>query len=357
MKVTGGIGNPVKDLQGAIAFMKLQEELGFDALTTGETQHDSIVAMTIAAQHTSRVEICSSVTIAFPRSPMVLANECWDLQALSRGRINIGLGSQVKGHNLRRFAGTWSPPAPRMRDYIRAMRAIWDCWQNGTKLDFHSQNYTITLMTPFFNPGPIDAPFPKISMSAVGPVMAQVAGEVADGLLPHGFATEKYLLDVVIPAVRRGARKAGRSMDEIEISGGGMLVIGENESDVERQLERLRQPISFYGSTRSYHGVFRAHGREELGMRLHELSLKGQWEEMRRIIPEEVLHEFALKATWETLPQVLREHRWYASRVGLNLPLDTPAQRERARWLIEEIHKIPPPNWDAVPEQVQTAPA
>ena len=343
MKIATSIGgNP----QEVVRQVQEAEELGYDAVTTSETQHDSIVAMTLAAAHSSRVEVCSAVTIAFPRSPMVLASEAWDLQALSGGRINIGLGSQVKGHIQRRFAATWSPPAPRMRDYINAMRAIWDCWQNGARLDFHSENYTITLMTPFFNPGPLDAPFPRVSMSAVNPIMASVAGEVADGLLPHGFATEKYLVEVLMPAVRRGARRAGRAMSDIEIAAGGMLVVGETESEVEQQLERLREPISLYGSTRSYHGVFRVHGREELGMMLHELSLKGQWAEMRKAIPEEVLHEFALKATYDTLPQVLRAHRWYANRVNLRLPAGTPAQRERARRLIDEIHTIPAPMWD-----------
>jgi alkanesulfonate monooxygenase SsuD/methylene tetrahydromethanopterin reductase-like flavin-dependent oxidoreductase (luciferase family) len=153
----------------------------------------------------------------------------------------------------------------------------------------------------------------------------------------------------VVPAVRRGAQKAGRPMSAIEISAGGLMVIGANEAEVEQKLQGLRQPISFYGSTRSYHGVFRAHGREDLGMQLHEMSLKGQWDEMRRIIPEEVLQEFAVKATYDTLPDVLRRERWYASRVGLNLPAETPAEQERLRWLIDEIHKIPAPNWEAVP--------
>jgi probable F420-dependent oxidoreductase len=346
MKVVAGYGGSPKDVQRQV---REAEELGYDAVTTGETAHDSIVAMTLAAAATERVEVCTSVTIAFPRSPMVLAMEAWDLQSLTGGRINIGLGSQVKGHNLRRFSGTWSPPAPRMRDYINAMRAIWDCWQNGTKLQFISENYTHTLMTPFFNPGPIDAPFPKISISAVNTVMAGVAGEVADGLLPHGFATTKYLTEVLIPAVRKGAEKAGRSMNDIEIAAGGFLVVGETESEVEQGLQGLRRQISFYGSTRTYHGVFRVHGREDLGMQLHEMSLKGQWAEMQQIIPEEVLHEFAVKATYDTLPDVLRKERWYASRVSLRLPAATPAQRERARWLIDEIHKIPAPNWDAVP--------
>lgn len=353
MKVVRGVGG---DLKHVPAQARLAEELGYDAVTTGELSHDSILIMTLAAEHTERVEVCTSVTIAFPRSPMVLAMEAWDLQRFSNGRINIGLGSQVKGHNLRRFAGTWSPPAPRMRDYVKGMRAVWDTWQNGTKLNYISENYTMTLMTPNFNPGPNPGlGFPKISLSAVNPVMASVAGEVADGLLPHGFATTKYLVDVVIPAVQKGARKAGRSMNDIEVSGGGFMVLGETESEVEQGLQRLRQQISFYGSTRSYHGVFRAHGREELGMQLHEMSLKGQWEEMRRVIPEEVLHEFAMKATYDTLPEVLKQERWYASRIGLNMPAETPAQRERITYLINEIHKIPAPDWDAIQAAGATA--
>ncbi|MHB8574053.1 MAG: TIGR03617 family F420-dependent LLM class oxidoreductase [Dehalococcoidia bacterium] len=346
MKAVMGVGG---DLRRVPEQARLAEELGFDAVTTGETQHDSILVMAYAAEHTSRVECCTSVTIAFPRSPMVLAGECWDLQRLSGGRINIGLGSQVKGHIRKRFSSEWSAPAPRMRDYISAMRAIWQSWQDGTPLNFVSESYSHTLMTPFFTPGPNDGPAPKISISAVNPLMAAVAGQVADGLLPHGFATTKYLLDVLIPAVRRGAAKAGRSLDDVEISAGGFMVIAETESEVEQQLQRIRQQISFYGSTRSYHGVFRAHGREELGMRLHEMSLKGQWDEMRCIIPDEVLHEFAMKATYDSLPDVLRRDRWYASKINLNLPTETPAQRERLQWLIGEIHKIPAPSWEAVP--------
>ena len=212
MKVVAGIGG---DLANVPAAARRAEELGYDAVTTGETMHDSIPIMTLAAEHTERVEVCSSVTIAFPRSPYVLASECWDLQKFSKGRINVGLGSQVKGHVQRRFGMPWSAPAPRMRDYVRMMRAVWDTWQNRKKAAFTSDNYTYTIMTPFFDPGPIDAPFPKVSISAVNPLMAAVAGEVADGLLPHGFATTKYLLDVIVPAVQRGAKRAGRSMNEI----------------------------------------------------------------------------------------------------------------------------------------------
>lgn len=333
------------DLTKVASEVREAEDLGYDAVTTGEVKHDSILLMTLAAEHSERLEVCSSVTIAFPRSPMVLANEGWDLQRFSQGRINLGLGSQVKGHITRRFGSQWSAPAKRMRDYVGALRAVWQCWENGEPLSYVSENYSLTLMTPNFDPGPIGLPAPKVSISAVNPGMATVAGQVADGLLPHGFATTKYLVDVLIPAVKHGASSAGRDMSGLEIWAGGFMVIGEDDADVQRQVERLRKPISFYGSTRTYHGVFRAHGREDLGMELHEMSLRGDWSAMEQAIPEEVLHEFPLKATYETLPGVLGKERWYADRVALDVPIATDEQRERTRWLIEQIHNIPAATW------------
>ena len=189
--------------------------------------------MAMAAEHTERVEICSSVTIAFPRTPMILAQSAWDMQQLSGGRINIGLGSQVKGHNVRRFGGTWTPPAKRMEDYIGMMRAAWHSWQTGERPGYISDNYTYTLMTPMFDPGPIDYPHPKISLANVGPLMARVAGACADGLRPHGFMTHRYMMDTVLPNVKKGAERAGRSIDDIEISVGGFTAFGETESEVE----------------------------------------------------------------------------------------------------------------------------
>lgn len=317
------------------------EELGYDFASTPETQHDSILAATLAAASTEKLEIQTSVTIAFPRSPTVLAMEAWDIQHLSNGRFVMGLGSQVKGHNQHRFSTDWpGAPATRMKEYIRMLHAVWDSFQNGTKPEYIGKYYHFTLMTPNFNPGPIDFPRPKVGLALVGDAMARVAGEVADVVMPHGFMTDKYMREVVLPNVAIGLKRSNRTWTDIEISGGGFTVFGETESEIEQGLDRLRQPISFYGSTRSYHEVFEVHGLKSLGMQLHELSLQGKWDEMRRVIPEDVLRVFAQTSTYDKLPDFVREKREYASRLGLGLPGATPEQRERAAHIIKEVQKV-----------------
>ncbi|MYA20015.1 MAG: TIGR03617 family F420-dependent LLM class oxidoreductase [Chloroflexi bacterium] len=333
------------------------EAAGFDGIATGELKHNSILALTLAAEYSERIELSTSVTIAFPRSPYVMAQTAWDLQEFSKGRINIGLGSQVKGHNVRRFAGDWTPPARRMEGYIGMMRAVWRSWQEGERPQFHSNDYNYTLLPPAFSPGPIDYPYPKISLACVGPRMAEAAGYCADGLLPHGFMTEKYLRETVLPAVRKGADRAGRSPDDISISVGGFNAFGETDPDVEQAIEALRRPISFYGSTRSYHGVFRAHGREELGMQLHELSLKGRWDEMYEAVNFEVALEMANACTYDDLPRYAREHFDYADRIHLPMPSRRDrgsvyggdasgdarapeASEERLQWLMGELRDV-----------------
>jgi probable F420-dependent oxidoreductase len=341
MKVGTGIGGP---LSGVPSRAKRAEAAGYDYLSCGELAHDSMLTMCLAAAATERSELMTSVTICFPRAPMILAMEAWDIQALSRGRFILGLGSQVKGHNERRFSTPWSAPAPRMKEYIETLRAIWTTFADPSQRpDYMGQHYQYRLMTPNFNPGPIDAQRPKVFMAVVGPAMARVAGALADGVIPHGFTTDKYLRHVLLPNVAIGLARAGRSWDDIEICGGGMTVFGEDEADIERQLDRLRQPISFYGSTRSYHDVFAIHGWQDLGEQLHALSLRGEWQKMREIIPEHVLRGFAQTATYEKLPHFIAEQREYATRMTLPLPGETPAQRERSRGLLQEIQALQTP--------------
>lgn len=317
------------------------EELGYDYASTPETSHDSMLAATLAAASTTKLELQTSVTIAFPRSPTVLAMEAWDIQHLSKGRFSIGLGSQVKGHNQNRFSVDWpGAPATRMKEYIRMMRAVFKSFRTGEKPDYVGKYYHFTLMTPNFNPGPIDYPDPKIGLALVGDAMARVAGEVADIVMPHGFMTDKYMREVVLPNVAIGLKRGGRTWSDIEISGGGFTVFGETESDIEQGLERLRQPISFYGSTRSYHEVFEVHELKSLGMQLHEMSLQGKWAEMQKAIPESVLRTFAQTSTYDKLPEFLANKREYASRVGLALPGSTPEQRERAKHIVAEARKV-----------------
>ena len=341
MKVGTGVGGWLENVPQAA---RRADELGYDFVSCGEMSHDSILTMALAAANSERVELETSVTIAFPRSPMVLAMEAWDIQHLSKGRFVLGLGSQVKGHNERRFGMPWVPgPATRMKEYIRMMLAIWDTWQNGAQPKFVGKTYQFTLMTPNFNPGPIPFPRPKVFLACVGDAMSRVAGQVADGVLPHGFMTDKYMREVLLPNVKIGLERAGRTWKDVEISGGGMTVFGETDSEIEQGLDRLRQPISFYGSTRSYHEVFDVHGWRDLGERLHALSLEGKWDEMRRIIPEEVLRGFAQTSTYDKLPDFIREHREYASRIGFGVPGRDPAQRERAQHLLKEMQKIETP--------------
>ncbi len=341
MKVGTGFGGGW--LTGVAESAQRAEELGYDVCSTAETAHDSMLTAALGAQATSKIEIQTSVTIAFPRSPTILAYEAWDIQHLSKGRFSLGLGSQVKGHNINRFSVEWGPAAPRMKEYIQMLKAVWKSFQTGEKPSFLGKHYHFTLMTPNFNPGPIDYPAPKAFLACVGDAMARVAGEVADGVMPHGFMTDKYMRDVLLPNIAIGLKRSGRTWADIELTGGGFTVFGETESEIEQGLERLRQPISFYGSTRSYHEVFEVHGLKSLGMQLHEMSLQGKWAEMQQVIPEDVLRTFAQTSTYDKLPDFLREHREYASRVGVAMPANTPAERERLAHVLKGLQALPGP--------------
>jgi probable F420-dependent oxidoreductase len=336
MKLVTGIGGwPARAPEAA----RRAEADGYDIVTCGELAHDSMLTMALAATTTERVELQTSVTIAFPRSPMVLAMEAWDLQHLSGGRFSIGLGSQVKGHNERRFGGTWSAPAPRMEEYIAMMRAIWTSWQHRTAPDFVGQQYRYTLMSPNFDPGPIDHPFPKIGLAMVGPGMARVAGVGADVVMPHGgIMSDRYMREVLLPAVRRGLVASGRTWADIEVAASGYLVLYDEEREIEEKLAGMRQTLSFYGSTRTYHKVLELHGLEELGQKLHALSVQGRWEEMREAVPLEAVAELAQTCRYDDLPQFLAEHREYASRIGVDLRLpDDPGRAAELRRAVQAV--------------------
>jgi probable F420-dependent oxidoreductase len=338
MKLVTGVGGWPK---GVPAAAQRAEEQGYDVVTCGELAHDSMLTMALAATTTERVELQTSVTIAFPRSPMVLAMEAWDLQHLSDGRFTLGLGSQVKGHNERRFGGTWSPPAPRMREYLQMVRAIWDSWQHRTPPSFVGKEYRYTLMSPNFDPGPLDVAMPKLGLAMVGPGMARVAGELADVVMPHGgIMSDKYVREVLLPAVREGLVRSGRTWSDIDVTASGYLVLYDDEREVEEKLLAMRQTLSFYGSTRTYHKVLELHGLEELGQKLHALSVQGRWDEMREAVPMEAIAELAQTCRYDDLPEFLAEHREYAGRLSVALPSKTPEEQERAADLRRRIHDL-----------------
>jgi probable F420-dependent oxidoreductase len=329
MKVDGGIST---DLRDAASSAREAEEAGYSGAWTAETSHDPFLPLLLAAEHTEKIELGTSIAVAFARSPMTLANTGWDLQAFSKGRFILGLGSQIQPHITKRFSMPWSKPAARMREMVLAIRAIWDCWLNGTKLEFRGEFYTHTLMTPFFTPAASDISEygpPKIFLAGVGELMTEVAGEVCDGFICHGFTTEKYLREVTIPALERGRAKAGKTMDGFEIVGPSFVVTGTNEAELERAAAGTRQQIAFYGSTPAYRPVLDIHGWGDLQDRLNTLSKQGQWVEMGKLIDDEILNTFAVVGEPESIAPEL--HHRYGDVIE-RISFYTPYKSDPERW-------------------------
>ncbi len=288
---------PLNDWRKVGPAAKRAEQAGFDGVLSAEIANDPFIPLAFAAVATERIGIGTGIAVSFPRSPMVLANSAWDLHTQSGGRFSLGLGSQVKGHNERRFSTPWSAPVPRLREYVQSLRAIWRCWELGEPLAFEGEHYRFTLMTPEFSPPASGLPPIPVSIAAVGPAMMKLAGRVCDGVKLHGFATRRYLEEVALPQVREGLERSGRSRESFEISGGGFIATGGDAEQVARSVEETRYRLAFYGSTRSYHGVLRVHGWEELGLKLHRMSKQGQWTEMAKEVPDDVVHTFAAVGT------------------------------------------------------------
>jgi probable F420-dependent oxidoreductase len=329
MKVDGGIGT---DLRTVAASAQELEAAGYSGAWTVETAHDPFLPLTLAAEHTQEIEIGTSIAVAFARNPMTLANIGWDLQAFSGGRFVLGLGSQIKPHITKRFSMEWSHPAPRMRELILAIRAIWDTWLNGTKLDFRGDFYTHTLMTPFFTPDAADlaeAGVPKIFLAGVGEFMTQVAGEVCDGFICHGFTTEKYLREVTLPALERGRAKAGKTMEGFEIVGPSFVVTGSDEQAMAAAANGTRQQIAFYGSTPAYRPVLDLHGWGALQDELNALSKQGKWVEMGNLVDDEILNTFAVVGEPESIAPEL--HQRYGDVIQ-RITFYAPYRSDPERW-------------------------
>jgi probable F420-dependent oxidoreductase len=331
MKVDGGIAGGLDQAGTAAAE---QEKRGYDGIWSAETSHDPFFPLLLAAQATEKVELGTGIAVAFARNPMNLAQIAWDLQAASHGRFILGLGSQIKPHITKRFSMPWSRPADRMREMILAIRAIWASWNDGTKLDFQGDFYTHTLMTPFFNPGPNPHGDAKIVLAGVGPRMTEVAGEVCDGFLCHGFTTERYLHEVTLPALERGREKAGKTLDGFEISGPMFLVTGRNEEEMAAAAKGVRGQISFYGSTPAYRPVLELHGWGDLQTELNAMSKEGRWAEMGDLIDDDILNAFAVVGTPEEAARELHR-RW--SDVVTRISFYTPyaVDRDELAGLIE----------------------
>lgn len=316
------------------------ERLGFDRMLYAEVAHDPFLPLTLAASSTERLGLGTGIAVAFARSPMAVAVAAADLHRQSKGRFTLGLGSQIKPHVTRRFSMPWSSPAPQMREYVGALRAIWSSWQEGTPLAFIGEHYQHTLMTPMFDHGPSPYGDPQIFLAGVGPLMTAVAGEVADGYLAHGFTTASYMAEVTMTNLQRGMDRTGRDRSAIEVSAPVFSVIARDERHSQALLGVVRHTLAFYGSTPAYRPVLEHHGWGDLGDELTRLSKSGGWAEMAAVIDDEVLAEFAIVSTPEEFPAA------FAARYGglvdrLQLGIPEGLDDDTVGRLVEEVRRLP----------------
>ncbi|HEX2038446.1 MAG TPA: LLM class F420-dependent oxidoreductase [Acidimicrobiales bacterium] len=302
--IDGTIGGELGSIPEAARAL---EAAGYDGGLTSETSRDPMLPLVLAAEHTERLQLGTGIVVAFARSPMTLAYTARDLQVYSRGRLMLGLGSQIKPHIEKRFSMPWSHPAARMREFVLAMRAVWDCWDQGAKLEFRGEFYRHTLMTPFFSPPPHSFGPPKVFIAAVGERLTETVGEVADGMLVHPFTTERYIREVTVPALDRGAAKVGKTHEDVQLSLPVFVVTGRDESEAAAAATAVRRQIAFYASTPAYRGVLELHGWGEVQSELNALSKQGEWEKMGDVVDEEILGTFAVVAEPDAVPGAIEQ--------------------------------------------------
>jgi probable F420-dependent oxidoreductase len=333
VKVYTVIDDPRMPLREVAAYAQRAERLGFAGLLVPEAVHDGFLTALLAIEHTRTLEVATAVVVAFARSPTAVAYAAWDLQSLSGGRFVLGLGTQVKANIVGRFGVDWQPPAARMRDYIGALRAVWASWQDGTALRFESTHYRLDRMQPFFNPGPIEHPRIPIFVGGVNRRMMRLAGEVGDGVMTHPTNTgPRYLRERVLPEMRQGAARAGRSGDGPRVIASTFVATGPSAAAVERERARLREYMGFLYSTPQYWPTLELYGWSDIGVRLRGLTREGRWTDMKDVITDAVFDQLVPAGTYDEIAPLLAE--WYGGLVSgltLRLPDDTADDAGLAR--------------------------
>jgi probable F420-dependent oxidoreductase len=334
LKIDGGIPN---QLARAVQAAGALEEQGYDGGWTPETSHDPFLPLLLAAEHTSRLEIGTNIAVAFARTPMTVANTAWDLQAYSKGRFILGLGTQIQPHIEKRFSMPWSHPARRMAEFVSALHAIWGAWKDGTKLRFEGDFYTHKIMTPMFTPEAHPYPLPKVFVAAVGAAMTEMCGEVADGHLGHPMVSKRYITEVTIPALLRGLARAGRERCHIELSAEVLVATGENDAELETATAAVRKQIAFYGSTPAYRRILELHGWGDLHDELNRLSKQGEWDTMGSLIDDQMLAAFAVVGPVETIAAALKSR--CVGVVDRVLPIFMTASQNCVSVAMKEFHQ------------------
>jgi probable F420-dependent oxidoreductase len=333
---------PQDDLRKTAAAAQAAEAAGYDGALTMENKNDPFLAHAIAAVSTERMQLGTSVAIAFPRSPMVVANTSWDLQIASLGRFVLGIGPQIRPHNERRFSVPWTAPAPRLREYVQSLREIWTAWETGERLRYEGKHYTFTLMPPYFIPVSQHMKMVPITLAAVGPHSLRLAGEVADGVRLHGFCTRRYMTDEIMPRLAEGMARSGRQRANFEITGGGFIATGPDNDAVAKMLEYTRGRIAFYGSTPGYWPVLELHGLGDLGRKLNAMSKAGQWGEMAAEVSDDVVALFTAIGTYSEITAAI-ERRFAGLSDAVNVGGTTLAPSGLPPDVLADIKRIATP--------------
>jgi probable F420-dependent oxidoreductase len=329
MKVFAGTPThmPMRDVP---AHVQRVERMGYDGIKVPETVHNGFLTAMLAAEHSSNLEVVTSILLAFPRSPMITAISAWDVQAMSGGRFCLGLGTQVKGNIEGRYSTPWVAPVQRMREVIQSLRAIWQAFQNGTDLKYHGEHYNFTRLQPRFNPGPIEHPDIPLLIGAVGPAMCRLAGAECDGMITHpSNSVPRYLEEFTKPQIAEGAKRKGRDLEGFRFYMSNMFATGATADEVSTERERLRYSLGFYFSTPPYWPTIELLGRGELGPKLRQMTREGKWGDLATMIDDEILDAIVPAATYDEIADVLRE--WYGdSAYGLGFPVPENPKHDKA---------------------------
>lgn len=329
--------NRLEDVPAAVA---AAEAAGFDGAMTMENRHDPFLALAVAAGASTQIGLGTAVAIAFPRSPMVVASTGWDLQNASRGRFVLGLGPQIRPHIEKRFSVSWSAPAPRLREYVQALRAIWRCWETGERLRFEGRHYTFTLMTPNFTPASTGQPMVPITIAAVGPHSLRLAGEVADGVRLHGFCTRRYLEEACLPLITEGMARTGRKRECFEVTGGGFVATGATDEEVAKAVEWVRYRVAFYGSTPGYWPVLDLHGLGDLGRKLNRMTKEGAWDRIAAEVDDDTVRLFAAVGRHDELAAAV-ERRFGGAADTIYSSLSMDMRPVLPPGLIQDVRRLP----------------
>ncbi len=326
------------DVRRFAEMARTAEEVGLGAVLVEETKDDPFQLLGLGATTTSEIQLGTSVAMAFPRSPTTTALSAWTLSKISSGRFMLGLGSQVRAHIERRYGVPWHPPAPWMRDYINAVRAVWDCWQSESALEFESEHYNLNLMVPLFNPGPIEYPEIPIHLAAIGPNMCAVAGEVADGVRLHPVCTPRFIDEMVMPNLTRGAKRVGRPLADVEVCMKPLIGTAADTAKLGKVVDSVRARVAFYLSTPSYRRTFQLHGWEDIAEQASVLSRQKRWDELPDLVDDEMLHTVATIGTFDDIADKLNER--YAGRVDrleFSIPVQTPDDAHQLRHILSNL--------------------